>query len=616
VVYPIAAADMQSTIPRFSLAIAGKKVVDERDLVARGDVRAPMPDAIALSDVLFEEHAEGRFAAIRIRPDWEAVPTPKHSPSSRRYVIVVDTSRSSLESCGLAKQAVERLVKSLGPGDEFVVLASDLTTRSHAEAPVSKSEAKLSAALAFLDGIEPDGASDLGAAFDAIAPFVSPRDSGQRVDVIYVGDGTATWGEIEGPALVAKAREILGSTALHALALGKGSDVDALRELTGATGGRTMQPHSPAQIARFATFLHHAPDIKSLRGVELDIEGVDPVRLEMPPAGTWFEGEEPIVYLQAGAGASMPAEATLSAHAGPEVVRQTIYLGKARRAPQVARLWAARRVTELQSQGEFKDEVIELSEVFGVLSRHTALLVLESEEAYKRAQIERRRAAEQAARNGDPAVSGADLESLGQDRARLSPGDIQPGDPEIHVPAPRNAQSVVVVFPFGETKLARWEDALGKWTVRFLVDAATAPGKYEVQIRITHADGSVETRTAHYTVDVTAADVRIGLEPVAGKPDTFEVVAKQALTEDDRARTRRDGLAGTEAGTGVLDVKRVELVMPDGQTLTLKREAAGEFRRRWTPRSPVAWPAEVEVVTTDRALNVGRATLTLEAPAR
>ena len=52
----------------------------------------------------------------------------------------------------------------------------------------------------------------------------------------------------------------------------------------------------------------------------------------------------------------------------------------------------------------------------------------------------------------------------------MSPDHLQPGDPEIRIAAPADARSVVVFFPFGETKVARYERAHKAWTVRFLVE--------------------------------------------------------------------------------------------------------------------------------------------------
>src|SRR5205823_12244083 len=83
----------------------------------------------------------------------------------------------------------------------------------------------------------------------------------------------------------------------------------------------------------------------------------------------------------------------------------------------------------------------------------------------------------------------------------LSPDEVQPGDPEIKIPAPRDAKRITVTFPFGDTKLAAWDDDVGAWMVRFLIDKDTPDGVYQARVTIEHADGRIEVLNLPYTVD-------------------------------------------------------------------------------------------------------------------
>src|SRR5262249_219675 len=158
-------------------------------------------------------------------------------------------------------------------------------------------------------------------------------------------------------------------------------------------------------------------------------------------------------------------------------------------------------IASLEKDAAKKDEVVKLSLDFGVMSRHTAFLVLESEEAYAKYDIERKKQKEaRLAKAETPQVSGADLESVNQHPPMHMPR-LQRGAPGTRGPAPRDAQSVVVVFPFGETKVASYEPELGAWTVRFLIDAGTPDGTYDVAVRVTHRDGRVEMLKIPYVVD-------------------------------------------------------------------------------------------------------------------
>ena len=240
------------------------------------------------------------------------------------------------------------------------------------------------------------------------------------------------------------------------------------------------------------------------------------------------------------------------------------------------------------------------------MSRYTSFLVLESEEAYARLQIARKA---KAASDGEARVSGRDLDGNGDGRtASVSPDHLQPGDPEVRIPAPADAQSVVVVFPFGETKSAAFENDThgGTWVARFLVDAHTPDGTYEIVVRITHKDGRVELLKLPYVVDTMQPNLDVSVR--AKGNGAYEIKAKQRLTQ-----AEIDAQAPAAAGTleekrlryaAVLtDAKRVEVRAPDGQMLTLTHVRLGEFVGTWRPNGPVAAHAKLRLVAVDRALN-------------
>jgi hypothetical protein len=210
--------------------------------------------------------------------------------------------------------------------------------------------------------------------------------------------------------------------------------------------------------------------------------------------------------------------------------------------------------------------------------------VLESEEAYKAHDIERKKAAEQELLAKAPQVTGGDLDTLGARQASLSPDEVQPGDPEIKIPAPRDAQSVLVTFPWGETKVAEWDRDIDAWMVRFLIDMDTPDGDYQARVAITHADGHVEVLQLGYTVDTVAPDMKLTAVWVG---DGYRIVAKQVAA------------AG---GSRRKDANRVEVVLPSGEVLTLAMKAWGRFEGEWKT-ARVEEPVTLRVVVRDHALN-------------
>jgi hypothetical protein len=179
-----------------------------------------------------------------------------------------------------------------------------------------------------------------------------------------------------------------------------------------------------------------------------------------------------------------------------------------------------------------------------------------------------------------PAITGGDLDTLGAQHASLSPDEIQPGDPEIKIPAPRDAHSVVVTFPFGETKLAQWDDDTNAWMVRFLIDKDTPDGEYKASVTITHADGRIEVLSLPYTVDTKAPAVQLSVTKIAGG---YRIKANQITT-------------------GKKDADRVEISLPDGTILSLTQKSWGRFEGEWHTDALLA-PVTLRVVVRDRALN-------------
>jgi hypothetical protein len=594
-VYPLHAP---SDLPAFRLTLDGAVRWDATSFPARSEVALDLADGP--SDALREETEDATYTAIRVRPDWTAVPAPPEAVAGpRRVLVLLDDSRSALESRPLQLQALAVVLEGLRPADRFLVAASDIAVREHADAFVSATRDQVAAALRFARGLDADGASDVSLALRYAAHRASSEPG--SLDVVYIGDGAATWGETRRDALVAQAREQLGTAVFHAVAVGRGADEALLRALCGTTGGRFEAPRSPADVAALAGHLANARRLRVLRDVALTAGEADTVL----PGGAraLFEDDDWQVLVRSPKGAA-PAAVVLEGRTALGPYRQTIVV-----APSAGgflqKRYGALAVDALEAAGAERDAIVRASLAHGVASRHTAFLVLESEEAFARFQI--RRQQEREAR-----VTGADLESP-DDAARLSPDQIQPGDPEVRVPAPADARAVTVTFPFGATKAARYEPELGAWTVRFLIGRDTPDGVYHVYVRITHADGHVELLRLAYTVDTAAPAVTVTWRQAADRPGTYVIEAVQVASGAPLSAAA--GRPSVPAATIVEDARRVDVRLPDGEVLPLGRTRSGVFRGYWKPRRPPTRPVTLTVVAVDRALNRRASRVTLEPPA-
>jgi hypothetical protein len=553
-------------IGELAITVDGKQVAHE---TAATGLEIAVPVATP-PVVMRETRKDATYTAVRVTPDASLLVAPPVANAGLDVAIVFDTSRSSLESRKLADQLLQATLAELGPADRFVVLACDVSVTPSAAALQPVTTGAIGKAQQFLAAIEPDGASDLGAALTA-AGALHPGE------VIYIGDGIPTWGEQKPAALGALADQI--GAPIHAALIGKGATTSLWGDLAGRTGGRVTVVRKSDDAARFALVASHAREIPRLVAGRVAAGGDAQVFPQQ--AATLYQGDELVALIKTAPGQS-PESLTLTGMAGGKPVSQRIALAAAVDEPGVAQRVGAALIAQLEAGDADRETVVAASRDYGVLSKYTSLLVLENDEAYRKYNIERKQEqlAQQVAQA--PQVTGGDLDTLGARRASLSPDEIQPGDPEVKVPAPADAREVLVSFPFGETKRAVWDSELDAWMVRFLIDKDTPDGPYTARVTITHADGRVQLMSLPYTVDTHAPTVQLTARRVA---DGYQITARQ--TDGDSRRK---------------DADKIEVVLPDGTILALTQRGWGKFEGVWQT-APLDQPVTLRVVVHDRALN-------------
>lgn len=577
--YSLSAPD-RGVIGAVHVTIDGQVALAQRDVAQGIDLIVPVA-AAKVPAIMREQRKDGIYTAIRITPNLGAAPAMPGVGIPKKVAVIFDTSRSSLEGRAQALELLETTLRELAPEDGFVVLASDVEVSPSSQDYVAPTPEAIAKAVEHIKAIEPDGASDLGAALQALVERAP-------TEVIYVGDGIPTWGEQRPEELVKLARKL--GAPIEAALIGKGATTSLWADLSGTTGGRAMIVKSQLDERRFALAATHAD---APRLTEARVTGPAGAIVFPQTAGTVFAGDELIAVMKTAVDQPMPPSVRLTGMLGGKAHAEEITLTPAVATDRVAQRWGRQQLAMMEANDAPKDDIVKLSTELGVMSKYTSLLVLENDEAYQRFQIERKNAEAQAQAQQlaqAPQVTGGDLDTLGARQASLSPDEIQPGDPEIKIPAPQDARSVVVSFPFGETKLAVWDDEASAWMVRFLIDQATADGEYSVRVTITHADGRLEVLKLPYTVDTKAPAVKV---TVTRDATGYKLVARQ------------------QANGARKDADRVELLLPDGQILRLSQVAWGKFEGHWDTAALVA-PVTLRVVARDPALNQSTSELVIQ----
>ncbi|HYQ14629.1 MAG TPA: VIT and VWA domain-containing protein [Polyangiaceae bacterium] len=556
-------------VPALSIDWQGRRVFDEKHVAASRVVSFPAKPASA---VLRETRPDGNYSVVRVSPDWKRVPSAKR-PVPKNWFVVVDTSRSALEELPRELEALRVVLAALPAAARFQVLTSDLEAKPAPQGLSAVTPAAIDEAVRFVESATPDGASDLGRALQVVGGLAK---SVPHSGLLYLGDCEPTWGVTRSEDLLALLPQTLPHTPIFPLTFGASVDDDLALELAQRSGGRRARVRRREDLDAFAKTLPIGVptldqiEVKSAYGSEVLASG--PLSIE--------QGGELQLLVKAPPGRDPLLGLSVKAKVGGASL-DLLPKAPAEDSGGVARRFGAAFVRKLEKTGQPGPDIVKASLDYGVMSKLTSFLVLESEEAYARFAIERK----QAQLADAPRVTGANLES--SEGADISADRIQPGDPEIVVDAERDALSVKVEFPFGETKLASFDpDARGGrggWLVRFLVARDTPEGDYEARALIQHADGSLETKAVRYTVDNTAPELEIKLSPAARHPELMEVTVIQP-----------------DAGA-LADLKRVELRTPQGTVYQLVAIRWGTFRA-FIPARELR-QGTLRVVGFDQALN-------------
>lgn len=328
--------------------------------------------------------AEQRAVAADARPTAVIALRPKlprwREAKLRDYMIVVDASQSMVgERHARAGELATRLVEQMDRRDRFSAMACDSECRALGalRPPSAEAARELDAWLAAQPAA---GASDLVAAVRQAAADLAPADDRERW-IIFVGDGFASTGfrkagEVE-QAIAESTKDI------HVTTIGIGADADsALLAAAARGGGGSYLAWVPGQSVKSAAIA----GLESTFGTALRDATVT------LPAGLADAAPTVLPTIRGGEEVLVAARVTGEV-AGDVIVKGTVggqpfeqryplKLAVSTSAGNgfVPRLWAALAIEQIEQKGEGdqRARIVALSQGYGVMSKETSLLVLES----------------------------------------------------------------------------------------------------------------------------------------------------------------------------------------------------------------------------------------------
>lgn len=312
------------------------------------------------------------------------------------YAFVLDRSHStSPELWTTARGVVDAMTELMDEDDRFTVLACDSACDEHQNGLVAPSSEAVSRAQQFLDTQDLAGASDLAGSLQQAAEVLDQSGGSARHVVVYLGDGVPTSGEMAPDGITDLLRTPMADTRVLAVALGSRSDLTALQAVVDITGGDLVQADARDDLRAMVRELRLRAEVPALRNASLDLpDGM--VMARMNNVSAIRPGDTVVVtgklhhrvsgnIVLHGNGphgavsSSFPVELSASQASTSSV------------DSHLPRTWAKMQIQHLTKTEGFraKDDIIALSKDYTVLSRHTALLVLENDAMFREFNVVR-----------------------------------------------------------------------------------------------------------------------------------------------------------------------------------------------------------------------------------
>lgn len=331
----------------------------------------------------------GEFYLAAFRVSGAAVqPARDARPSRRPWIVYVDTSASAAEGERHRIHALEELFSALEPTQPLDVVAFDQQVVPLLRGSAAEISSRIGPALRSRHFL---GGTDLGLLLADVADRLARQPGAQ---VVIATDGVATMGSSDRVKLASAIRALPKAT-IHALALGSRQDAAFLRALTAGRGRIVEIPFSESltRNARQAAAALGEPLGASFDVADAGAEWVYPSRLtdvrndsEVIIVGKLRPAARAAVQLTGGGGTlSVESPETLPfATFEPLLEREAyrIYL------EQLAERETAETSAAVRSA--LATEQVRISVEKRVLIPHTTMLVLETEEDYRRFGLDRR----------------------------------------------------------------------------------------------------------------------------------------------------------------------------------------------------------------------------------
>ncbi|PQV65448.1 Ca-activated chloride channel family protein [Abditibacterium utsteinense] len=302
---------------------------------------------------------------------------------AKDVIFVFDTSGSMEgEKIGQARRALKTLLGSLSAKDRFGIVTFSSSARFFRENMVDASKTNLDAARTFADGIKALGGTNISEALQSA--FKMTQKSARPQQIVFLTDGQPTVGQTNIDAILQEALSQNASKA-RVFTFGLGNDVNArlLDALASDNRGAADYVAPEEDIEVKVGALYEKIAFPVLADAQIDFGGLSVTDVYPPKLPDLFKGSQVTVFGRFHG--ALPQKISLTGQSNGQMSR---FAGRVSpyASNDLPKLWATRKIGYLLEdarrqnravEGEVREEILKLSQKYGIVTPLTAALITE-----------------------------------------------------------------------------------------------------------------------------------------------------------------------------------------------------------------------------------------------
>ncbi|MEK1930638.1 MAG: marine proteobacterial sortase target protein [Pararhizobium sp.] len=290
---------------------------------------------------LFRETVDGKTYLLGfVTPPADAAATPK-----REVILVIDNSGSMAgKSIEQARDSLALAISKLQPEDRFNVIRFDDTMSVHFPSPVQATPDKREDAITFVRGLTADGGTEMLPALEAALRTQGPIEPGALRQVVFLTDG-AIGNEAQLFEEISKNR---GDARVFTVGIGSAPNTHFMTKAAELGRGTFTLIGSEDQVAARMGELFDKLENPAMTDIAVTFDGTNAPAITPNPMPDLYRGE-PVVMTAQLDGASPAGKLQITGRTGDQPWRVEMDVAKASEGKGIAKLWARRRIDDLEA---------------------------------------------------------------------------------------------------------------------------------------------------------------------------------------------------------------------------------------------------------------------------